>query len=76
MRAVMLLALVGCAVSAPELAAPNPASPHAAAGRLAGPPPSLREHVVTYPDVPALRTTPEPEHHHMPGMPGTGKPGS
>ncbi len=75
MRLLVVLALAGCAVSAPAPRAQSPADPHAPIGRLAGPPPSLRAHVVTYPEVPALRTAPEPE-HHMPGMPGTGMPGS
>jgi len=65
-RLVVLVLAAGCA-TAPALPADHPASPSAPIGRLAGAPPSLRAGVVTYPDVPALRTAPaEPHHHHQP----------
>jgi hypothetical protein len=60
-----ILALItGCAVSPPALDARDPANPSAPAGRLAGPPPSLRAGVVSYPDVPVAAPKKPADHHH------------
>lgn len=65
MRLVVLLLLAGgCAATAPALPATHPSSTTAPQGRLAGAPPSLRAGVISYPDVPPLRTSAEPDHHH------------
>jgi hypothetical protein len=62
---VLALALCACATQPAPLPATHPANPGAPAGRLAGPPPSIRPGVVEYKDVPATREgTPPPEHHH------------
>lgn len=55
--------LAGCA-STPVLPPAHPASATAPAGRLAGVAPSLRASVVSYPDVPALRSAPPADHDH------------
>lgn len=61
---IVLVVLAGCAMKPPPVAATNPASPAASAGRLAGAPPALRPGVVEYKDVPATRTAPPPDHSH------------
>jgi hypothetical protein len=61
---IVLVALAGCAMKPPPLAATNPASPAAPTGRLAGAPPALRPGVVEYKDVPATRTAPPDHSHH------------
>ncbi len=66
MRALALVLVAACATAAPPLAADHPANPRAPTGRLAGAPPSLRPGAVKYDDVPALRTTAPPMHHHHP----------
>jgi hypothetical protein len=62
---IVLLVVAGCATT-PAVAPDHPASATAPAGRLAGVAPSLRAGVVSYPDVPPLRTTADPPHHHHP----------
>jgi hypothetical protein len=42
MRSILLFALLGCSPTALSVTAEHPASPDAAPGRLAGPPPALR----------------------------------
>lgn len=65
MRAVIVLLFAsGCAVEVPVLDAHHPASPASPTGRLAGASPTLRPGVVSYPEVPALRTGAPPMHHH------------
>lgn len=65
MRFLAILALfTGCAASPPALDARNPANPSAPPGRLAGPPPSLRAGVISYPDVPVSAPKKPAEHHH------------
>ncbi|MBX3156045.1 MAG: hypothetical protein KF773_08595 [Deltaproteobacteria bacterium] len=60
----LAFAVAGCAVTAPVLPSMHPARTSAPAGRLAGPPASLRPGVVAYPEVPAVRTEDEGGHHH------------
>jgi len=62
-----ILLVASCAVDPPALTAQHPANPSAAAGRLAGAPPTLRPGVATYADVPALRDGPAPVQHHHHG---------
>lgn len=64
MRLVALFLAGGCAATAPALPASHPANSHAATGRLAGAPPSLRAGVVAYPDVPPLDTEKRGHDHH------------
>lgn len=61
--ALALGSLASC-VSAPVIAKSHPASAEAPAGRLAGVAPSLRNGVVSYPDVPEVRAAPPPDHSH------------
>ncbi len=63
-RVLVLILVGGCAVDPAALAPTHPASSRAPVGRLAGAPASLRPGVVEYPDVPAMRTEPAPQHHH------------
>lgn len=66
MRALVLVfALAGCAVTVPPVPAGHPASVQAPAGRLAGPPATLRPGAVVYDDLPKLATPPA-HHHHTP----------
>ena len=58
------LGAIGACASTPMIAKSHPASAEAPAGRIAGVAPSLRNGVVSYPDVPEVRAAPPPDHTH------------
>jgi len=65
-RALIAIAVAGCASGPRALPATHAANASAPVGRLAPAPPSLRPGVVVYPDVPAIRPAAPVDHsqHH------------
>ncbi len=62
--AIAMLVLGGCAPRTALITSDHPASPEAATGRLAGPPPALRPGVVSLTDPPAPDVAPTTGHEH------------